>query len=330
MLNDKQKIIVILGPTASGKTGLAVKTAFKYNGEIVSADSRQVYIGMDVGSGKDLPDYHLEFSATKKLSKDFDLPCKKTKNKTEIDIPYHLIDVVKPNTEFSLGKFYRKANVAISDIIKRGRLPIIAGGTGLWLQALVDGYDLSPVKPDKELREKLEKLSVDQVYKRLEELDKKFAKGLNNSERNNKRRMIRYIEMKRQNAECRMQKKTNDNYEYLLIGLEWPKEVLEKRIYKRLIQRLENEDMMGEVGRLHNQGVSWKRLESFGLEYKYLAMHLQGKIDYNQMVEELFIATRQFAKRQRQWFKRWEKQGAKIHWVKSKKEGNELVKNFLK
>ncbi len=332
MKNDKT--IVILGPTASGKTGLAIDLAVEYNGEIVSADSRQVYKGMDIGSGKDLPDYHLElplsnFDNLKKRGVDV----KKKKGKTIVDVPYHLIDVVKPDTEFSLGKFYKKAKVAIQNIKNRNRLPIVAGGTGLWIQALVDGYDLSSVKADKELRARLEKLNTEKVFVELGKLNKKFAEKLNNSEKNNKRRLIRYIEIIKTEGKIPEKneiKKKNKSDDFLLIGLSWPKEILHKRIKMRLIQRLENEDMMGEVERLHKEGVSWKRLESFGLEYKYLAMHLQGKIDYDDMIEQLFIATRQFAKRQMSWFKRWEKQGAKIHWVENKKEADNLVKDFFR
>jgi tRNA dimethylallyltransferase len=326
------KTIVILGPTASGKTGLAIDLAVKYNGEIISADSRQVYKGMDIGSGKDLPDYHLElplsrFTALKKRGIDV----VKKGGKAIVDVPYHLIDVVKPNTEFSLGKFYKKAQIAIKNIRKKNRLPIVAGGTGLWLQALVDGYNLSSVKADKELRARLEKLSVKQVFAELKTINKKFAEKLNNSEKNNKRRLIRYIEIIKTEGKIpeKKESKNNENDDFLLIGLSWPKETLHKRIKMRLMQRLEEEDMMGEVERLHQEGVSWDRLESFGLEYKYLAMHLQDKIEYDDMIEQLFIATRQFAKRQMSWFKRWEKQGAKIHWVENKKEAEKLVKDFL-
>lgn len=330
----KKKIIVILGPTASGKTGLAVDLALKFKGEIISADSRQVYKGMDIGSGKDLPDYHMEFALDKFESlKKKGLKVKKNKDKCFVDIPYHLIDVASPNTEFNLGKYYVKANKAITDILERDKLPIIAGGTGLWLQALVDGYNLTSVKADSELRGSLEELSVQEVFKKLEKINKKFALNLNNSEKNNKRRLIRYIEiLSNQNLEKPAEKiltKSGNDYEFLILGLAPEKEILHQRIYKRLIDRLENQDMMGEVGRLHNDGVSWRRLESFGLEYKFLAMHLQGKIDYNEMLEKLFIATRQFAKKQMSWFRRWEKQGAKICWVDGKVEAGRLVKEFV-
>ena len=324
---NSNKIIVILGPTSSGKTSLAVKLAYKFNGEIVSADSRQVYRGMDVGTGKDLDEYELEVRS-KKLEVRSD---KKREIFKIIKIPYHLIDVVSPKTEFSLAKYQRLAYKAIDDILARGKLPIIVGGTGLYLQAVVDNYNLSKIKPNKKLRERLEKLGAEKLFKKLQELNKKFADRLNESERKNKRRLIRYIEICGKATECLARHSVaGANYDFLLIGLTWPREVLRERIYKRLIERLEKEDMIGEVERLHKQGVTWKRLESFGLEYKYIALYLRKKLSYKEMVEKLNIAIRQFAKRQMTWFRRWERQGSKIYWVKDRGEAERLVKKFLK
>ena len=311
MLKNKNKIIVVLGTTASGKTKLGVDLARKFNGEIISADSRQVYRGMDVGTGKDLDEYK--------------------------NIPYHLIDVVNPNTKFSLAKYQKLAFQAIEDILKRGKTPIIVGGTGLYLQAVVDNYNLSGARPDKELREKLEGKSAGELFLELKKINSKFAERLNESERKNRRRLIRYIEiMQDKGAEkkgvshpigCETPKA---KYDFLLLGLTWPRETLKERIYKRLMERLENENMVGEVKELHKDGVSWKRLESFGLEYKYISLYLQGKLDYEEMVEKLNIAIRQFAKKQMTWFRRWEKQGRKINWVKDGEEAEKLVREFLK
>jgi len=305
----KSKIIVILGPTASGKTGLAVKLAREFNGEIISADSRQVYKGMDIGTGKDLDEYG--------------------------DVPYHLIDVVKPNTKFNLAKYQKLAFISIEDILNRGKLPIIAGGTGLYSQAVVDGYNLSKAKPDKKLREKLEKLDVEKLFEKLEKINSKFANKLHESDKKNKRRLIRYVEVvdSRLRGNDAGEKCENPDYEFLLIGLTWTRKVLLERIYKRLIERLEKEGMIDEIKNLHKQGVSWKRFESFGLEYKYISLYLRKKLTYNEMVEKTNIAIRQFAKKQMNWYRRWEKQGAKIYWVK-KTAGNKnfcfLVKKFLK
>lgn len=318
-IRKSNKIIVILGPTAGGKTGLAVKLAHKYNGEVVSADSRQVYKGMDIGTGKDLDEY--EFTVRGK----------------KVKIPYHMIDVVSPKTEYSLAKFQKQAFKAIDDILDRGKLPIVAGGTGLYLQAIVDNYQLSSVKANKELRERLEKESVEQVFAELKKIAPAFAKRLNQSEQGNKRRLIRYIEVMEPSKKAGRhgtwnmeQKKKKKDYKFLILGITWPKDILRERIYKRLVDRLENEDMVGEVERLHKEGVSWKRLEKFGLEYKFISLYLQGKLEYEEMVEQLNIASRQFAKRQMTWFRRWEKQGRKIKWVKTYKESRELVEKFLK
>ncbi len=270
------KILAIIGPTASGKTKLAIELASIFNGEIVSADSRQVYKGMDIGTGKDLNEY-------------------KIKNKK---IPYHLIDVCDPSEEFSLAKYQKLAYVAIDNILARGKLPIVVGGSGLYLRAIVDGYKLSSIKPNKELREKLEKKSIDELFSDLEKINPEFIKSINESDAKNKRRLIRYIE----NNDKLLINNKNPKYKSLIINIKTPKAILHKRIDKRLIKRLENEDMIGEVKRLHNQGVSWERLESFGLEYKYIAFYLQKKISYDEMVDKLFIAIRQFAKRQVTWF----------------------------
>jgi tRNA dimethylallyltransferase len=307
MNKSKPKIIVILGPTSSGKTSLGVDLAYKFNGEIVSADSRQVYIGMDIGTGKDLKEYKVNGKK----------------------IPHHLIDVVKPNTKFDLAKYQKLAFKAIDDILKRGKLPILVGGTGLYLQAVIDNYQLSSAKTDSKLRKKLEKLSIEKIFALIKKANPKMAERINNSDRNNKRRLIRYMEILAGDVSFSA-KAGNKKYDALIIGLEWPKEILEKRIYMRIIDRLEKEDMMGEVKRLRKQGVSWKRLESFGLEYRFISLHLQEKMEYDEMVKKLFIASRQFAKRQMVWFKRWEKLGARIDWLGKAEKAEMKLKKFLK
>lgn len=323
-MSKQKKVIVILGPTSSGKTGLGVKLAYKFNGEIISADSRQVYRGMDIGTGKDLDEYKI------KLKVKSNLPAGKAGKLKVINIPYHLIDVVSPRTRFNLAKYQKLAFKAIDDILSCGKLPIIVGGTGLYLQAVVDNYKLSSAKPDKKLREELEKMDVDKLFIKLQKLNPKFASKLHQSDKKNKRRLIRYMEIANQCAYNRESMRINNKYDFLLIGLTWPKEVLHKRIYNRLIERLEKENMIDEIKRLHKQGVSWKRLKGFGLEYKYISMYLQKELSYKEMVERLNIAIRQFSKRQMSWLRRWEKQGAKIFWVKSEGEAGKLVKRFIK
>jgi len=234
-------------------------------------------------------------------------------------------NIVSPKTEFNLAKYQKLAYRAIDDILARGKLPIIVGGTGLYVQAIVDGYELSSVKPDKKLREKLEKMTVDKLFTMLKRLDIKKAMELNESDRKNKRRLIRHIEIAKTPKNAKERQRT-PKYSSLFVGLTHPKEVLQARIYKRLIKRLEEENMVGEVRRLRERGVSWKRLESFGLEYKYISLYLRGKLTYNEMVEKLYAAIRQFAKRQMTWFKR----DNRIRWIKSRKEADKLVKKFLK
>ncbi len=325
-INNK-KIVVVLGTTASGKTSMAVKLANKFNGEIISADSRQVYRGMDIGTGKDLKEYKIKSkvkgpAVTKALAG-------KQKSKV-VNVPYHLIDIISPKTEFNLAKYQKLAYKAIDDILARGKTPIIVGGTGLYIQAIVDEYKLSSAKPDKKLREKLEKMTVDKLFLKLKKLNSKKAKSLNESDRKNKRRLIRYIEQTRiatnKDTNSHKPKQSFKQFDFLLLGLTYSRDVLQKRIYKRLIERLEKENMIGEVKRLRKGEVSWKRLEEFGLEYKYISLYLRKKLTYEEMVEKLYIAIRQFSKRQMTWFKR----DKRIKWVKNKTEAEKYIKKFLK
>lgn len=302
MKKGENKILVILGPTASGKTRLAVELAREFNGEIVSADSRQVYRGMDIGTGKDLDEY---------------------------TVPYHLLNVANPKQRFDLAKYQKMAFQAIDDILKRGKLPILAGGSGLYLQAVVDNYKLSEVKKDLTLRKQMEKLSIEALFNKLKKIAPKMAVKINDSDRKNKRRLIRYLEILGQdkNFKNRSGKK---KYEAMIIGVKFSKDILRQRIFKRLLERLKEQNMIGEVENLQIRGLSWKKLEEFGLEYKFIALYLQDKMSYEEMVEKLNIAIYQFAKRQLTWFKRWEKQGAKINWLKDDKKIEKLVKEFLK
>lgn len=297
--------MVILGTTASGKTGLGVLLARELDGEIVSADSRQVYRGMDVGTGKDLAEYG--------------------------DVPYHLIDVAEPAERYSLADFQKEAFSAIEDILKRGKLPIIVGGTGQYLEAVVDNYELSEAKPDQELRKRLEKMDIDELYGKIKESNKKFSENINESDRKNKRRLIRYIEvLEATDGDFKPQKSPCESrYEFLLLGMTHPKEVLSEKIDKRLKERLEEEGLVEEVQELNRQGLSWERLEEFGLEYRYVSKYIKDELEYDQMVELLASKIKKFAKRQMTWFRRWEKQGRKIYWIESKVEAEKLIKDFI-
>lgn len=303
LFKTQNKVLVILGPTASGKTSLAVKLAKKFHGEIVSADSRQVYRGLDIGTGKDLKEYGC--------------------------VPYHLIDVANPMEEFNLAKYQKLAKKAIKDILSRGKLPIIVGGTGLYLQAIIDGYQLSPHVPDPKRRVELEKMSLTKLYSLLSKEKPEFAANLNNSDKNNPRRLIRYIEIM-ESDDKRIATKKKMPYDFLLLGLRQDDEEMRKRIVKRIKDRLDNEDMLGEVERLIDAGVSVSWLNSLGLEYRHLAWYLQDKLDYDEMIERLSTATYRFAKRQKTWFKRWEKQGRSIIWIDNLPEAENKIKNWLK
>jgi len=301
-IKKKPQILVILGPTASGKTALAVKLAKELKGEIISADSRQVYRGLDIGTGKDLKEYG------------------KTK--------YHLIDVANPEDEFNLAKYQRLASQAIRNILSRGKLPIIVGGTGLYLQALVDGYRLSKYTPDLKRRRELEAMSVLELYDLLQKAKPEFANNLNNSDKNNPRRLIRYLEII-ESGQWPQKPKKNTAYDFLTLGLQQDDEEMRARIIKRIKDRLDKEDMVGEVEGLIDNGLSLARLNSFGLEYRYISWYLQDKMDYDEMVEKLGLASYRFAKRQKTWFKRWEKQGRMINWVSDLAAAKKIIKNWL-
>ncbi len=296
-MKKKPKILVIIGPTASGKTKLAVELARAHNGEIISADSRQIYRGMDIGSGKDLSEYGTGKAAVK----------------------YHLIDVADPKEQYNLFQYQKAAQKAILSVLKKGKLPIIVGGSGLYLQAVVDGYQLNSFSSRTTESSDLELKTLKEIQALIIKLDKKFFTRLNNSEKNNKRRLIRYLEILKASGNILEAKpKTNKPpYDFTVIGLELGMETLRKRIKQRILNRLKNDEMIKEVERLHTDGLSWERLESFGLEYKFVSQLLQKKLSRDEMISKLSIATGQFAKRQMTWFRRWEKQGREIRWIKA-------------
>lgn len=302
----RPKVLVILGTTSAGKTSLAVKLAEVLGGEIISADSRQVYKGMDIGTGKDLAEY-------------------KVKGKK---IKYHLIDVVSPKQKFDLAKYQKLAGQAIKDVLMKKKLPIIVGGSGLYLQAIVDNYKLSSVKPDLKKRAELEKLALEELYKKLEKIKPEFTARLNNSDRNNKRRLIRYLEIVLTPG-SETKKCEESPYDFLLIGLNAPDDILKERISKRLSDRLQ-EGLVEELKRLNKSGVSWESLISFGLEYKFVGQYIQEKFEYDEMVQRLNTALYRFAKRQKTWFRRWEKQGRKINWVKDLMGASQIINKWLK
>ncbi len=292
------KLIVILGPTASGKTNLSIKLAKKYNGEVVSADSRQVYKGMDIGSGK----------VTKKEMQ---------------GIPHYLLDMANPRNRFTVAQYQKLALKAIKIIQKKNKLPILVGGTGFYIQSIVDGIAIPEVKPNWELRKTLEKLSVQELYNRL--LDKDPVRALS-IDKNNPRRLIRALEivLTTSTAVPAIKQAKNQAFSTLQIGVKKSPEELKKLIHKRLLKRLEKKSMINEVKKLR-KSLSWKRLEEFGLEYRFVAQYLQNKITYQEMIDKIQIESEHYAKRQMTWFKR-DKQ---INWTKNYKEADKLAKIFL-
>jgi len=294
---NKPKIIVVLGPTASGKSDLAVDLARQFNGEIISADSRQVYRGMDIGSGK----------ITKKEMK---------------GVPHYLLDVADPKRRFSAGQFKKLGEAAIQKILIKNKLPIICGGTGFYIQALVDNISLPEVKPDLKLRAQLEKLTTRELFEKLKKLDPSRAQKI---DANNRRRLIRAIEIAWLTKKPVAPLKAQPEFEDLKIGVKKSSEELEELIRRRLLKRLKK-GMIKEVENLRQSGVSWKRLESLGLEYRWIARYLQNKISYKEMAIRLQKDIEHFAKRQMTWFKR----DQQIKWITKYGEAEKLTKNFLK
>ncbi len=295
MANDFKKLIVILGPTASGKTNLSIKLSKKFRGEVVSADSRQVYKGMDIGTGK----------ITKKEMR---------------DIPHYLLDVVSPKKRFSVLQYQKLALKAIKKIQKKNKVPFLAGGTGFYIQAVVDGIVIPKVKPDWKLRAKLEKKSTKELFLMLKKLDSRRAKNI---DKNNPRRLIRALEIViKSKRPVPPLKKNKPQFEVLMIGVK--RENLKERIRKRLLKRLKI-GMVEEVKKLRKSGLSWKRLEEFGLEYKHIAQYLQEKLNYNEMIEKIQKESEHFVKKQITWFKRDER----IKWIKNYNQAEKLIQKFL-
>jgi len=298
---ENPKLIVIVGPTASGKSELAVKVAKRFNGEVISADSRQVYKGMDIGTGKI------------------------TKKETH-GIPHHLLDVASPKKIFTVTQCRKLALKAIDKILKRGKLPILCGGTGFYIQAVVDGLVIPEVPPDWKLRKKLEKKSVEELYQILKKLDPRRAKTI---DKKNPRRLIRAIEIVKKTGKSVPALEMQPlSYPILIIGIKKSPDELKKLIEKRLAKRLK-QGMISEVKKLHNSGVSWKRLEDFGLEYRWLSRYLRTPDVRKLETIGLLIGLLQkdiehFAKRQMTWFKK----DKRIRWVKNYQEAEELIKKF--
>ena len=292
-----KKLITILGPTACGKTSLAAALALLVDGEIISADSRQVYRRMDIGTGKDLSDYRPVVDGS------------------TVNIPYHLIDICEPGTKYNLYQYQQDFANAYADITARGKQPILCGGTGLYIEAVLKGYHLSPVPQNQELRDRLEGRSLQELTDMLIELKAKNGSTMHNTtDVDSCQRAIRAIEIETYNMEHPMPKRELPPVDSLIIGLQIDRELRRERISQRLKDRLE-EGMVDEIRGLLNSGIAAEDLIYYGLEYKFVTQYVIGQLSYDEMFRQLEIAIHQFAKRQMTWFRGMERRGFTIHWI---------------
>ena len=288
-----KQLITILGPTACRKTALAAALSVRIGGEILSADSRQVYRRMDIGTGKDLADYVVD----------------------GIAVPYHLIDICEPGTKYNLFQYQQDFLAAYEDICHRGAQPILCGGTGLYIESVLKGYALSPVPQNAELRARLENKNLEELTKMLEELKAQNGSVMHNrSDVDTTQRAIRAIEIEEYNLHTPTSERQFPKIPYIIIGVSVNRELRRERISRRLRIRLE-EGMIDEVRALLESGIPSEDLIYYGLEYKFVTEFVIGHISYDEMVERLEIAIHQFAKRQMTWFRGMERRGVIIHWI---------------
>lgn len=301
------KMITILGPTASGKTTLAVALSAKIGAEIISADSRQVYKRMDIGTGKDLDDYTIN----------------------GVKVPYHLIDIAEPGTKYNLFRYQQDFKTVYDDLIKRGVTPVLCGGTGLYIEAVLKGYALSSVPQNTMLREQLAGKSLSELSSRLEELKYKTGTNMHNrSDVDTVQRAIRAIEIETYNLEHPIQERMMSPIDSLIVGVSIGREQRRERITARLRQRLDERGMVDEIKALLDNGIDAEDLIYYGLEYKFVTEYLIGIITYEEMFRGLEIAIHQFAKRQMTWFRGMERRGFTIHWINALLPIDEKIKQI--
>lgn len=298
-------MLAVVGPTACGKTALAVELALALGGEVISADSRQVYRGMDIGTGKDLAEY----------------------KRGDVSVPVHLVDIVDAGEKYNLFEFQRDFLKAYDEVKSRGSLPVMCGGSGMYVESVLRGYRLIPVPENPGLRERLENKSLEELttilagYKTLH----------NNTDTDTKKRAIRAIEIEEYYASCPVEERSFPEIKTLTVGVDVDREVRRERITARLLQRL-GDGLVEEVERLLASGITADQLMYYGLEYKFVTMYVTGAIGYNDMVRGLETAIHQFAKRQMTWFRGMEKRGTKIHWIDAampRAEQVELIKSLM-
>ena len=298
-----ERMITILGPTASGKTPLAASLAKEIGGEIISADSRQVYRRMDIGTGKDLEDYG--------------------------DIPYHLIDIAEPGTKYNLFQYQQDFFDAYNNIIGRGKIPILCGGTGLYIEAVLKGYQLSPVPQNPELRKRLEDKALDELTQMLVELKQQNGSNMHNkTDVDSCQRAIRAIEIETYNLQHPVPRRELPPVDSVIIGVNIDREARRQKITNRLKARLEG-GMVDEVRSLLNEGIPAEDLIYYGLEYKFVTEYVTGQTTYDEMFQRLEIAIHQFAKRQMTWFRGMGRRGFTIHWIDALQPMEEKVKAII-
>ncbi|WP_278984216.1 tRNA (adenosine(37)-N6)-dimethylallyltransferase MiaA [Segatella bryantii] len=290
---ETSKMITILGPTASGKTSLAVALAHDIGGEIISADSRQVYRGMDIGTGKDLEDYTIDGHL----------------------VPYHLIDICEPGTKYNLFRYQADFLKAYEDILARKATPILCGGTGLYIESVLKGYMLSPVPQNQSLRDALADKSLEELTEQLRALKAKTGSNMHNkTDVDSVQRAIRAIEIETYNLEHPTPEREFPSIDSLVIGVNIDRDARREKITRRLKDRLEH-GMVDEIKGLLERGIPAEDLIYYGLEYKYITEYIIGKLSYKEMFRQLEIAIHQFAKRQMTWFRGMERRGFTIHWI---------------
>ena len=296
-------MITILGPTASGKTPVAARLAAEIGGEIISADSRQVYRRMDIGTGKDLEDYG--------------------------SVPYHLIDICEPGTKYNLFEYQQDFYDVYQQIRSRGAVPILCGGTGLYIEAVLKGYHLSPVPQNQALRDSLEGKSLDELSQMLTDLKSKTGSNMHNTtDVDSCQRAIRAIEIETYNLEHPTPRRELPPVDSIIIGIDIDRELRREKITRRLKARLDH-GMVEEVRALLDEGIPAEDLIYYGLEYKFLTEYLTGQLSYDEMFQRLEIAIHQFAKRQMTWFRGMERRGFKIHWISATLPMEEKIAQIL-
>ncbi|MBQ4526256.1 MAG: tRNA (adenosine(37)-N6)-dimethylallyltransferase MiaA [Bacteroidaceae bacterium] len=295
-------LITILGPTASGKTPLAASLAARIGSEIISADSRQVYRRMDLGTGKDLADYTVD----------------------GVQIPYHLIDICEPGYRYNVFEYQRDFLVAYEKIVATGKTPILCGGTGMYLESVLRGYRLIPVPENPDLRKALENYTLDE----LTEMLSRYKTLHNTTDVDTVKRAIRAIEIEEYYLHTDASEREFPQLESLVIGVDIDRELRREKISRRLRQRLD-EGMVDEVRHLLDEGIPAENLIYYGLEYKYLTQYVIGEMEYAEMVRQLEIAIHQFAKRQMTWFRGMERRGIRIHWIDATRTMDEKMDEIM-